>query len=177
MKKQGFTLVELLAVIAILAILVILVVPRVIQLFEGSQDGLFRRDAQSIFKAVTNDVLASSVAQRGKKLNLLYSSAANVAKYKTCGEHTVDTFELDGIKDLAYFIKVDRNRVKEFVVCSNAYCVKMSTTDGANATENPFYGQEELDLGSISDVAITTNTLDPVAAVNAIKGLTDLDCE
>ena len=50
MKRQGFTLVELLAVVAVLAILVILALPNVLGLFTSSKESAFVTEAQNVYR-------------------------------------------------------------------------------------------------------------------------------
>lgn len=52
MKKQGFTMIELLAVIAILEILIIFVVPAVINLLDNARKNAFLVEAKNVYKAV-----------------------------------------------------------------------------------------------------------------------------
>ena len=49
-NKEGFTLVELLAVIAILAILVIIALPNIVGMFNGAKKNLFLTEAKTLFK-------------------------------------------------------------------------------------------------------------------------------
>lgn len=49
-KKNGFTLVELLAVIAILAILVVMLVPNFVDMFKESKSSIFVTEVQTIMK-------------------------------------------------------------------------------------------------------------------------------
>jgi prepilin-type N-terminal cleavage/methylation domain-containing protein len=58
MKKQGFTLVELLAVIAILAILIIIALPNILKMFNDAQMKLFLQEARNINKAAEDSYLA-----------------------------------------------------------------------------------------------------------------------
>ncbi len=50
MKKQGFTLVELLAVIAILAILVIIALPNIMGMFNQAKENSFLVELKGIYK-------------------------------------------------------------------------------------------------------------------------------
>ena len=59
-SKNGFTLVELLAVIAILAILVIIALPNVLDMFNQAKMGTFVTEAQTILKTAQQDYLLYS---------------------------------------------------------------------------------------------------------------------
>ena len=65
-KKNGFTLVELLAVIAILAILVIIALPNVIKLFEKAKKNAFLTEVKTIYKESAKKYLNESM--KGKRL-------------------------------------------------------------------------------------------------------------
>ena len=60
-KKQGFTLVELLAVIAILAILIIIALPNILKLYNEAQMKLFLQEAQNINKAAKDSFLSYQI--------------------------------------------------------------------------------------------------------------------
>lgn len=59
MKKNAFTLVELLAVIAILAILIIIALPNILKMYNNAQMKLFLQEAKNINKAAEDSYMAS----------------------------------------------------------------------------------------------------------------------
>ena len=61
MKKNGFTLVELLSVIAILAILATITVPIVLNVFNNTANSAFEDNAMSLSKAADNYYSASTL--------------------------------------------------------------------------------------------------------------------
>ena len=60
MKKNGFTLVELLAVIAILAILVIIVLPNVLMMFRDGKRKAFGVEVKTIYKQAESDYISGN---------------------------------------------------------------------------------------------------------------------
>ncbi|NLC47856.1 MAG: leucine-rich repeat domain-containing protein, partial [Tenericutes bacterium] len=62
MKKNAFTLVELLAVIAILAILIIIALPNILKMYNDAQMKVFLQEARNINKAAENSYMASKMA-------------------------------------------------------------------------------------------------------------------
>ncbi len=61
MKKNGFTLVELLAVIAILAILVIIALPNIIGMFTSAKKSAFTTEVKTIQRQAETDFMGDSV--------------------------------------------------------------------------------------------------------------------
>ena len=67
MNKNGFTLVELLAVIAILAILVVILVPNFVDMFKESKSNVFITEVQTLMKQAQQDwMLGGGGAQQYK---------------------------------------------------------------------------------------------------------------
>ena len=110
MKKNGFTLVELLAVIAILAILVIIAMPNVLDMFNKAKQDAFETEVRSHIKVVNSEFITSG--------NLVYSNVvAGAAK-----------LPMDGEK-LDYYIELDsRGNIKELNVTNGEYKIEVSGT-------------------------------------------------
>lgn len=68
MKKQGFTLVELLAVIAILAILVIIAIPNVVKMFNSAKKSTFESELKSIYNTAQDEWISTSIHDPGMKI-------------------------------------------------------------------------------------------------------------
>ena len=66
MKKQGFTLVELLAVIAILAILVIIALPNVMGMFNQAKENSFTTEIKTIFQQAEQQWISDSMLETGE---------------------------------------------------------------------------------------------------------------
>ena len=69
MKKNGFTLVELLAVIAILAILVIMALPAVLNMFTKARVDTFENEVKTIYRTAQQNYLLNGGAEVSYKLN------------------------------------------------------------------------------------------------------------
>ncbi len=66
MKRQGFTLVELLAVIAILAILVIIALPNVMGMFNQAKENSFTTEVKTIFQQAEQQWITDSMMHTGE---------------------------------------------------------------------------------------------------------------
>ena len=106
-RRNGFTLVELLAVIAILAILVIIALPNVINLYNRAQKSAFLTEAQNVLKTTTNKVIEESVS--GKKINVV----SNIK----------NPLNLTGEK-INYNVKLDnQGKIKDYVISNDNFCI------------------------------------------------------
>ena len=65
MKKNGFTLVELLAVIAILAILVIIALPNIMSMFGDARKNSFTTELKEIYKVAQQQWISDSLYTTG----------------------------------------------------------------------------------------------------------------
>ena len=106
-RRNGFTLVELLAVIAILAILVIIALPNVINLYNRARKSAFLTEAQNVLKTTTNKVIEESVS--GKKINVV----SNIK----------NPLNLTGEK-INYNVKLDnQGKIKDYVISNDNFCI------------------------------------------------------
>ena len=131
MKKNGFTLVELLAVIAILAILMLLIVPNVLGMFNSGKKNAFKVQVESLAKAAEKKIVADAL------------EGSNNTKYcKGIGIDCYDYMSLsESDSDIKYKITFDSsNKVSTVAVQNENYCyVNNSYADGINEedfTEN-----------------------------------------
>ena len=106
-NKDGFTLVELLAVIAILAILVIIALPNVLSMFNNAKKDIFLTEAKNIYKEVSKKYIIENM--RGNKITKISN----------------DKNKLDmESNNLEYDISLDKNgKVKHFQVSDGTYCI------------------------------------------------------
>ena len=110
MKKNGFTLVELLAVIAILAILVIIAMPNVLDMFNKAKQDAFETEVRSHIKVVNSEFITSG--------NLVYSNVVDGAT----------KLPMDGEK-LDYYVVLDsRGNIKMLNVTNGDYKVSVTGT-------------------------------------------------
>ncbi len=106
-RRNGFTLVELLAVIAILAILVIIALPNVINMYNRARKSAFLTEAQNVLKTTTNKVIEEGVS--GKKINVV--------------SNTKNPLNLTGEK-INYNVKLDnQGKIKDYVISNDNFCI------------------------------------------------------
>jgi len=96
MKKNGFTLVELLAVIAILAILVIIALPNVIGMFNDAKKNSFTTEIKEIYKVAQQTWMSESMFKTEDKV------------YVRCDGCTGQELDLSGRDELKYYIKINK---------------------------------------------------------------------
>lgn len=112
MKKNGFTLVELLAVIAILAILVIIALPNVLEMYRNARKNAFATEAKELYKQAQQKYMEDSLKSAGSAVN-----------YAHAGTDTTK-LDLQGGKNLRYCIKVDaEGNVTSFKASNGSYSV------------------------------------------------------
>ena len=97
-NRNGFTLVELIAVIAVLAVILLLVVPNILEMFEDGKKDAFIRQIQSVWKEaekefavdyandIDNSVYSDSVSNLGKQLKLNKSKVTYVVGFDDYGQ-------------------------------------------------------------------------------------------
>ena len=106
-KKNGFTLVELLAVIAILAILVIIALPNVINMYNKARKETFLTEARTIYKEAEKKYISDSI---------------NGNTVKTINSKT-NKLDLTGNK-MDYDIKLDsKGKITDFKAYDGTYCI------------------------------------------------------
>ena len=108
-KKNGFTLVELLAVIAVLAILVVLSVPNIIKLFNESKKKSFLNEAKTVYREVSKKYLTDSIKD------------TKIERIRSNDEKTKLSLESN---NLVYDIKIDaKGSIEYFMVTNGEYCI------------------------------------------------------
>ena len=95
--KNGFTLVELLAVIAILAILVIVTLPNVMGMFNQAKERSFITELKNIYRVAQQEWVTESMAETKSIV------------YSRCSTCTGKSLDLSGRKQLDYFIKLSKS--------------------------------------------------------------------
>ena len=108
-NRNGFTLVELLAVIAVLAILAILSVPNVIKLFKESKMKSFLNEAKTVYREVSKKYLTDGI--KDTKIKRIRSNDKNTK------------LSLES-SNLVYDIKIDnKGSIEYFMVTNGEYCI------------------------------------------------------
>jgi prepilin-type N-terminal cleavage/methylation domain-containing protein len=127
-NRQGFTLVELLAVIAILAVLVIIALPNIVSLFNEAKKNSFINELKTIVQVAQNQWITDSMFNTNEK------------EYSRCKNNACpDNLELNGRKEIDYYIKLDKS----------GKIINFSATDG---TYQYNYEGPGLDIEKINSV-------------------------
>ena len=128
MKKQGFTLVELLAVIAILAILVIIALPNVLKMFNDAKKNSFLTEAKTVYSEAGKKYISDSITSPGNNEHIYCKSKTD----------SLNPLSLSG-RGINYYIKTDSNgNVNTIVVWDDTRYVakKDSKIDVTSLTES-----------------------------------------
>ena len=111
MKRNGFTLVELLAVIAILAILVIIALPNVMSMFNDAREKSFTTELKEVYKTAQQAWVSDSLLTTGEKV---YSKK----KDNSCS----NPLDLSGRNNLEYYIRIAKSgAIQEFYATDGTY--------------------------------------------------------
>lgn len=127
MKKNGFTLVELLAVIAILAILVVLVLPNVLEMYRGSRKKAFVSEVQSVYKTMEGDLITKTMRNAGNEYTGTYTNVSG------CHGYSKGNSELAIMNsDIEYYIEIADGKVTTFIAQNDEYYTKatLATEEG-----------------------------------------------
>ena len=128
MKKQGFTLVELLAVIAILAILVIIALPNVLKMFNDAKKNSFLTEAKTVYSEAGKKYISDSITSPGNNEHIYCKSKTD----------SLNPLNLSG-RGINYYIKTDSNgNVNTIVVWDDTRYIakKDSKIDITSLTES-----------------------------------------
>ena len=109
-NKEGFTLVELLAVVAILAVIVIIALPNVMGMFNKSKENTFTTELKSIYRTAESQWISESMFDTQEKV------------YSRCKSGCNNSLNLSGREELEYYIKLDKSgKVVEFYATDGTY--------------------------------------------------------
>ena len=128
MKKQGFTLVELLAVIAILAILVIIALPNVLKMFNDAKKNSFLTEAKTVYGEAGKKYISDSITSPSNNEHIYCKSKTD----------SLNPLSLSG-RGINYYIKTDSNgNVNTIVVWDDTRYIakKDSKIDVTSLTES-----------------------------------------
>ena len=110
MKKNGFTLVEVLAVIAILAILVVISVPNILRIYNDLKKQSFVNETKNLYKSAVQEWMIESMDEK---------IARSYSKCDGCDGPELNT---TGRKDIDYFVKIDSDgNVTDFYAIDGTY--------------------------------------------------------
>ena len=110
-NKNGFTLVELLAVISILAIMVIIALPNVLEMFNNAKKNSFETEVKNIYSAAEKEYINDSLNSSGNKVYAFCKSG-------DCGK----SLKLNGGKDMEYYIEFDNSgKVVTYYATNGSY--------------------------------------------------------
>lgn len=111
MKKNGFTLIEILAVIAILAILVVLAVPALLETYRTAKMNAFTTELKLIGRAA-NQQWASEKLTNPEPMTFTKDGDTE------CSSHV----DLMNVSDLSYYISIDGNgNIVKFYANNNEF--------------------------------------------------------
>lgn len=112
MKRNGFTLVELLAVIAILGILIIIVLPNVLSSLKESKQKLFVTNYQTLFKSVEGYIMTEQL------------NNPNNTTTKEFTNYCFENNELDGYAtDSKYYISIYEGKIVTLNIINKDYAI------------------------------------------------------
>ena len=117
MKRQGFTLVELLAVVAVLAILVILALPNVLGLFTSSKESAFVTEAQNVYRVAGEEWVMDSMNSGGP------------VEYSSRGNQLINLSK----STLGYYVRLDSSgNILHLIVYDTAYQIVAGDEENTN---------------------------------------------
>ncbi len=123
MKKNGFTLVELLAVIAIIAILIIVVLPNIVSLFNQSKRNAFLIEVKSIFNSADISYMKQSI-----------NGSDGIIFYRLNGDE--NKVPLSGRSEIYYYVKVTKSgKIIEMLVWDGTSTLMKKDNNGIKIAE------------------------------------------
>ena len=160
MKKEGFTLVELLAVIAILAILIILALPNILDIFNNSQKNSFKIEVQTIYRTAQQEFLING----GSSVSFYRSNGTAC----TTQGNPIESLALEGNTELDYFINIDSNGDITALYAKN---------DGYSFFYEGGAGSSGLNIEDIDDTVPVTVNADNSEALKEVETAIENACK
>lgn len=159
MKKNGFTLIEILAVIAILAILAIIVVPNVIKLYSNATNEVFITETKNLLKEADNQFTSDIISNNNP--SYIYCNSEN---------DSINSLNMNG-EEMYYYIKKDsKSNTQIFVVWNSHQYIKIIDNNGVDITTVSKDDINELDVSNLtcSNVLAQLNII-PVVNVSNLS--------
>ena len=123
MNKNGFTLVELLAVIAILGMLALIALPNIVDKFNSSKDTNFVSEAEAVYKAANNQYVLDQ-AQGRTGLCYVYNISVSQELCLSGRPKELDVSQREGF---GYAVIFDNNgTITYFVVQDDSHKIELS---------------------------------------------------
>ena len=155
MKKNGFTLVELLAVIAILAILVIIALPNVMGMFNKAKENSFKTEIKEIYKTAQNQWMQDSMFKTDEKV------------YSRCKSGCTNSLDLSGRSELEYYIKLNKSgKVVKYYATDGTFQYSYSGNELLITEINNIDKIAEIDSSEI--ITISNNTISNIPESDGI---------
>ncbi len=108
--KNGFTLVELLAVIAIMSILVLIALPNIMTMFNKAKENSFKTELKTIYKVANQTWMNDSMYETSEQI------------YSRCESCTGKSLDLTGRNEIDYYIKVNQaGKIVVFIATDGTY--------------------------------------------------------
>lgn len=142
MKREGFTLVELLAVIAILALLIIIAVPNVTKIFNDAKKDTFISETKIIYKEALREYVKRSRTQKVTHISSEDSTKLN----------------LDGMDYKYYFVFNDEGELVGSKVSDDTYVITIAEGTDINDIKT-----SDLAVGKIENFDYTEILATPVS--------------
>lgn len=151
-EKNGFTLVELLAVIVLLAILVLLALPNIIQVLNKAKENVFLDEVKNIYKTAQDQIIMDSMFDNG---NGFYTNSL---------EERNNTLKISNGKNLKYCIVYDKKyNITHVSVSSLDYSFTSSNKNGIKLNAIEFIDTK------LKDVDYCSNNLEDVTSYTSLE--------
>ncbi|NLC48244.1 MAG: prepilin-type N-terminal cleavage/methylation domain-containing protein [Tenericutes bacterium] len=115
MKKNAFTLVELLAVIAILAILIIIALPNILKMFNNAKKNSFVSESRSVYKTAEQKYITGN---------------SEYYCYSNFPDEGCEELDMTGRKNIDYYIMFnEEGKIDVFYMRDDNYCIMLDYED------------------------------------------------
>ncbi|NLC48689.1 MAG: prepilin-type N-terminal cleavage/methylation domain-containing protein [Tenericutes bacterium] len=158
MKKNAFTLVELLAVIAILAILIIIALPNILKMFNNAKGDVFVTELKTVTSAAEKRFLDSQI------------SGGNETTFCRSESDSLNPLNMSGAEKYYYVKLNNKGRIKYAVVWDDEKFIKYKYTSSnsiANLSRNDITANDN--VGIDCETVIEELDVNPVTPISAME--------